>query len=134
MIIRLGVHLTLFCLNVVTSQQLQNFVWKGYKKLYNWSMRIKGGVQPHCPTVQKGAVLLNAFTDMTVWHGSCGQQLKLDDAAEFTHQIVMVSLFRNVAFRVTTFFNMILRVSLKWWVGGPLCFNHSKASDGGLTS
>ena len=57
-----------------------------------------------------------------------------EDAAEFTHQIVMVSLFRNVAFRVTTFFNMILRVSLKWWVGGPLCFNHSKASDGGLTS
>ena len=52
-IIRQGVHLTLFCLNVVTSQQLQNFVWKGYKKLYNWSMRIKGGVQPHCPTVQK---------------------------------------------------------------------------------
>ena len=42
-------------------------------------MRIKGGVQPHCPTVQKGAVLLNACTDMTVWHGSCGQQLKLDD-------------------------------------------------------
>ena len=59
---------------------------------------------------------------------------ELKDAAEFTHQIVMVSLFRNVAFRVTTFFNMILRVSLKWWVGGPLCFNHSKASDGGLTS
>ena len=27
-----------------------------------------------------------------------------DDAAEFTHQIVMVSLFRNVAFRVTTIF------------------------------
>ena len=52
---------------------------------------------------------------------------ELKDAAEFTHQIVMVSLFRNVAFRVTTFFNMILRVSLKWWVGGPLCFNHSKA-------
>ena len=42
---------------------------------------------------------------------------ELKDAAEFTHQIVMVSLFRNVAFRVTTFFNMILK-SFSQVVGG----------------
>ena len=70
----------------------------------------------------------------TVCSDMTANSFPAQDAAEFTHQIVMVSLFRNVAFRVTTFFDMILRVSLKWWVGGPLCFNHSKASDGGLTS
>ena len=69
------------------------------------------------PVVQKGAMHLDACIDMTFRHGSCGQQLKLDDAAEFTHQIVMMSLFRNVAFRVTTFFDMILR-SFSQVVGG----------------
>ena len=83
-------------------------------------MQFKWGVETHGPLLEKE---VRCFC--TYFTACCGQHVRLDDAAEFIHRIVMVHLFRNWKISGHNVISYVRSILSQRWVGGPLCIFHT---------